>query len=102
MITCAECKARLHPENPSQPFYMRGRYLPPLCQSCPNFNPEEEAKPQVIEHIVRHSQMGAKEFDLLQQTALRIVHLEKKLAEHTEYKRKVPVKSGKTKGIKIE
>ena len=62
----------------------------------------EEAKPQVVEHIVRHSDMGKQEYDLLQQTALKINHLERKLTEHTEYKRKVPVKSGKSRGIKIE
>ncbi len=65
--------------------------------------PEEstESQPQVVEHIVRHSQMGAKEFDLLQQTALKLDHLDKKLTEHLEYKKKPqPVKSS-GKGIKI-
>ena len=46
--------------------------------------------------------MGKQEYDLLQQTARKLEYLEKKLAEHTEYKRKAPVKSGKTMGIKIE
>ena len=55
---------------------------------------------QIIVH--RTSSMGKQEYDLLQQTARKLEYLEKKLAEHTEYKRKVPVKSGKTMGIKIE
>lgn len=66
--------------------------------------PDEPLEPEhkVVEHIVRHSQMGAKEFDLLQQTARKLEYLEKKLTEHIEYKRKVPVKAGKGRGIKIE
>ncbi len=45
--------------------------------------PEEDTPPklQVVEHIVRHSQMGKQEFDLLQQTALKADFLEKKVNE---------------------
>ncbi len=60
-----------------------------------------EPKPQMIEHVVRHSQLGPKEFDLLQQTALKLDYLAKKLSSHLEYKKKPqPVKLGK-RGIKI-
>lgn len=46
--------------------------------------------------------MGAKEFDLLQQTALKLDYLDKKLTEHLEFKKKPkPVKSS-GKGIRIE
>lgn len=37
-----------------------------------------EAQPQFVEHIVRHSDMGKKEFNLLQQTARRVDYLVKK------------------------
>lgn len=60
----------------------------------------EEPKEQVIIH--RHSNMGKKEYDLLQQTALKANHLNKKLTEHLEFKKKPqPVKSGK-RGMKID
>ncbi len=42
--------------------------------------PEEQVS-QVVEHIHRHSDMGKKEFDLLQQTVLKVDHLEKRLNE---------------------
>jgi ssDNA-binding Zn-finger/Zn-ribbon topoisomerase 1 len=60
----------------------------------------EETKPQVVEHIVRHSDMGKKEFDLLQQTVLKTQNLDNKLTEHLEFKKK-PIIS-KSKGIKID
>ena len=46
MIDCRECKERLYPENPEQPFYdpQRKRYLPPLCQGCPNAYLKQEAE----------------------------------------------------------
>jgi len=61
----------------------------------------QEPKPQVVEHIVRHSNMGNKEFDLLQQTALKVSYLDQKLTEHLEYKTKPSVKSS-GRGIQIE
>ena len=50
--------------------------------------PEEqpEAPVQEIIHIVRHSSMGKKEFDLLQQTAHKVDYLEKKLLERQQPK----------------
>jgi len=33
-MSCQECKARCFPENPSQPFYIGNKYLPPLCRCC--------------------------------------------------------------------
>ena len=52
-------------------------------QPYPPYPDEEvpEPKPQVIEHIVRHSQMSKKEFNVLQQTALKVDYLEKELNE---------------------
>jgi len=38
-------------------------------------------KPQVVEHIHRHSDMGKKEFDLLQQMVLKVDHLDEKVNE---------------------
>lgn len=40
-----------------------------------------EPAPQVVEHIHRFSDMGSKEFDLLQQTALKTQYLDGKLTE---------------------
>ncbi len=63
--------------------------------------PLEEPKPQVIEHIVRTSNMSKKEFAQLQQTARKVGFFSKKLTEHLEFKKKPqPVKSS-GKGIKI-
>ena len=59
-----------------------------LCQQHgwtdpgPDRPPEpEEVKPQVVEHIVRHSQMGSKEFDQLQQTIREVKNLRDKVTE---------------------
>ena len=49
---------------------------------------EIEPKPQVIEHIHRHSGMGRREFDLLQQTVLKAEYLAQKLTEHIEASKK--------------
>ena len=63
---------------------------------------QQESRPQVVEHIHRTSNMGAKDFDLLQQTALKTQYLDEKFTEHLEFKKKPqPVKSS-GKGIKIE
>ena len=51
-------------------------------------SPIEEAKPQVIEHIYRTSDMGKKEFDLLQQTANKTNYLEKELKKHIVFSKK--------------
>ena len=70
----------------------------------PDYSNDKQEKPPPQELIIihRHSDMRKEDWDLLQQTARKLEYLDKKLAEHTEYKRKVPVKSGKTRGIKIE
>ena len=36
-MTCRECKDKLYPDSPSQPFFIRGRYHKPLCYYCPGF-----------------------------------------------------------------
>ena len=51
----------------------------------------EEPKPQVVEHIHRHSDMSDKDFDLLQQTAAEVKYLRNKVDEIGQPK--------KTKGI---
>lgn len=37
-MNCKKCREMLYPEDPEAPFYdpHRKRYLPPLCQGCPN------------------------------------------------------------------
>ena len=50
-------------------------------QPYPVLEGEPGAKPQVQTVVHRHSNMGKKEFDLLQQTAREVKHLSQKLAE---------------------
>ena len=67
-------------------------------QCYPTIAEPELPQPQVVEHIHRHSDMGKQEFDLLQQTALKTKHLEKRLAERE--KPKAQAKRFGYKGIK--
>lgn len=83
-MTCSECKIRMFPEDPSQPFYLsypECRYLPALCESCSGRYSEVNPTPQIVEYIHRHSDMSKQEFDLLQQTAREVKYLRGKLAE---------------------
>ena len=88
MITCADCRQRLLPDDPR---IRSGKYHLSGCDyycNKPDYYREIEAErePQIIEH--RHSDMGKKEFDLLQQTALKVDWLEKRLNErkpHAKY-----------------
>jgi len=94
-----ECREDIEDYRPPNPedfdFPMSYSVYRSLCQQHgwqdpgPD-RPQEpsETKPQVVEHIVRHSNLGAKEFDLLQQTALKTQYLEEKLTEHLEFKKK--------------
>ena len=41
----------------------------------------EETKPKEVVHIHRHSDMSKQEYDLLQQMALKVDHLQKKITE---------------------
>jgi len=86
LITCEECRRRLLPDDPR---VKSGRYRLSCCDYCdkPDYYRELE-KPPVVEHIVRHSDMGAKEFDQLQQTAAEVKYLRDKVAELEEQKRK--------------
>ncbi len=77
MITCKECKLRLLPEDPSVPT---GIYHHSSCDyfcDKPTYYRDLETKnePQVVEHIHRHSDMRKKDFNLLQQTALKVDYL---------------------------
>lgn len=55
-----------------------------LMMNMPILERPEPVRPQEIIHIIRHSDMSAEDYDLLQQTALRVGHLEKKLAERSK------------------
>ena len=70
---CTDCKARCFPENPSQPFYMSGRYLPAICDSCSTR--EEEPVPQVVEHVVRHSSLSKGEADQIKRMTGELKYL---------------------------
>ena len=77
MISCKECREKLYPEDPSIPV---GRYHHSTCDYFCNkptyYRDLEQAmtNPQEVTHIVRHSNMGKKEFNLLQQTANELKH----------------------------
>lgn len=87
MTECSECKARCYPESPSQPFYMRGRYLPAICSTCPGrFN---EPQTQVVEHIHRSSTMSSQEFRELERINGTLKYLLSK-------EKNVPIKGKKT------
>ena len=82
MSLCSKCRERMYPESPAQSFFVGGGlYLRPICESCPLREAQTESKPQAIEHIHRHSDMGTQEFDLLQQTARKADYLEKQVTE---------------------
>ena len=50
-MTCKECKARLYPEDPTAtPKVLRGgRWLLPLCHSCPRYETPEYFVEQLLE-----------------------------------------------------
>jgi len=53
-MDCRECMERLYPSDPSMPFYdrHRKRYLPPLCQGCPNaYQKEAEELPNRVSKL---------------------------------------------------
>ena len=81
MITCRECLERMR--FIGDPRIRSGKYRMCGCDYCskPFYYRELEAekKPQVVEH--RHSDMSRKDFDLLQQTVLKVDSLEKRLNE---------------------
>ena len=86
MISCAECIESI--KFIEDPRRRSGKYHMCSCDYCnkPTYYRELEAnldankEPQVIEHIHRHSDMGKKEFDLLQQTVLKADYLLKELS----------------------
>lgn len=77
----------------------RNNYYRATIERYPYREPDApETTPRIVEHIHRHSDMSKAEFDLLQQTALKVDHLEKQLTE-----REPPKAQGKKfeyKGIK--
>lgn len=63
-MTCQECKERMYPENPGQPFYVSlkhkgdrnaGHYLPPLCNSCSGRYGRKKESPQIERKVIFHS-----------------------------------------------
>jgi len=68
----------------------------------PGYIPPEPEAPVPEEQVIvhRHSDMGKLEYDLLQQTARRAIHLENKVNELTKPKSKSQPKPSGYKGIK--
>ena len=83
LITCVECIERLRVIG--DPRIRSGKYNMCSCDYCskPTYYREIEAekKPQVVEHIHRHSEMSRADFDALRQVILKVDYLEKRLNE---------------------
>ena len=98
MITCAECKARLYPDDPT---VKSGAYHLCGCNYCakPSYYRELElSPPQVSEVIHRHSDMSKQEFALLRNLEGQVKYLQGKVTERQQ--RKPPAKPAGYKGIK--
>ena len=92
IITCEECRERLYPDDPSVPV---GRYHHSTCDYFCNkptryreLEKEAAPKPQVVEHIVRTSNMGRQEFMLLQSLQGQVKYLQDKVDELRTEKKK--------------
>ena len=89
MIPCKECIESM--SLIGDPRIRSGKYRMCSCDYCgkPTYyrELEDEKEVQVVEHIYRTSDMSKKEFDLLQQTALKIDYQEKQIAELRHKKR---------------
>ena len=57
--SCQECRDRLHPDNPTAGRWIRGRWLAPLCHSCPEYvEPPEESEALVPYKDIRSDRLG--------------------------------------------
>ena len=97
MLSCAECRARLYPSDPS---VRTGLYQRSTCEhycSKPHYYRELEQMEhtQVIEH--RHSDMSKQDFARLNNLEGQVKYLQGKL---TERQTKKSVKPSGYKGIK--
>lgn len=53
-MSCAECKQRCFPQNPTVGQYHRGRWLKPICECCPEYvEPVEDVETLVPYHDTR-------------------------------------------------
>jgi len=77
----------MYPENPSQPFLLNGRYLRPICESCPYYTPEkpQPESPEPLELKQLQYQV--------EQARAGFLYLQNRLNEHLdkESKRKINV-----------
>lgn len=87
-MNCGSCKSRMYPEDPTQPFYLNGRYLPPICRTCPQYAEEplpieEQPKTTVVIH-----RSAAKEAQRISQLEGKTNYLDKKFNEHLDASKK--------------
>ena len=73
-MTCQECRRRIFPENPTLSFCIRGKWLRPLCDDCPE---REDLRVQ-IEVIRPEPQIKKGEF----------IHLSNKVNSHLDAHKK--------------
>ena len=85
MISCAECVQRLGWDNPT---IRVGKYGMCGCDYCnkPSYYRDLEKREGTTEVIHRHSNMGKKEFDLLQRTVSKVEYLLSKQTKKQEDK----------------
>jgi len=86
-MNCQECKDRMYPENPSQPFLLNGKYLRPICESCPYYSPEKQ-EPEILEP----TEIKQLHYQV-EQARAGFLYLQNRLNEHLdkESKRKINV-----------
>ena len=87
-VTCAECKERMHPQNPEVGFtdLRTKRYYPPICQGCPQKDSPEEMIITLKERIANLESIIAEPGQIprafheeLQQTKGQVIFLQNKL-----------------------
>jgi len=82
----------MYPEDPSQPFYTRdGKYLQPLCLTCPSYSSTAETKTQVI---YKRRPVD----DEIDQLRAGLIYADTKLNEHIDIAKKRAKQQAATRG----
>lgn len=96
---CHDCKERLYPRDPSKPMYIekakRDRfrgvdfagYLRPICEGCSNHIPDDK-EIAVAYRELRVPAWSHKQWDLVFQLRAEVRHLNNKVTELSNKKRK--------------
>ena len=74
-MECQACRQRLKPDDPRQPFFVRGRYLKPICFNCNNYSPRD-SYPEAKEEY-----WSKRQWDTVNQLRAGYLHLHKEVME---------------------